>query len=150
MFIREGWLQFDGEKVTRLGTQISESSQVELLPQTQTYQSHLVTIPLNKPIGYVSGQPEKGYQPAASLIAKGREYRSTQFPAKRKIKWPIKRLAPVGRLDFDSGGLLVFTQDGRIAQKLIRPNSDVEKEYLVWVDRSVKPKQINRLTYGLC
>ncbi len=145
MFIRRGWINVDGEKVTRLGTKISVTSHIEVLPQVQNYQNQLITVLLHKPVGYVSGQPEKGYRPAASLITRKRQHGSTS----RKLKWPLKRLAPAGRLDIDSSGLLVFSQDGRIPRQLIGPDSNVEKEYLVRVNRNVSSKQIEKLSYGI-
>ena len=148
-FIRRGWLKVDGEVVHRLGTTISESSQITLDPAIERFQSRLITILLNKPIGLVSGQPEKGYKPALSLITRTRQYVDTDFPAQPAVKWPIKNLAPAGRLDIDSSGLLVFTQDGRIAQQLIAPDSIVEKEYLVRVSKTVTNNQIEKLRYGL-
>ena len=148
-FIRRGWLKVDGEVVHRLGTTISESSQITLDPAIERFQSRLITILLNKPIGLVSGQPEKGYKPALSLITRTRQYVDTDFPAQPTVKWPIKNLAPAGRLDIDSSGLLVFTQDGRIAQQLIAPDSIVEKEYLVRVSKPVTNNQIEKLRHGL-
>lgn len=145
MFIRRGWLEVDGEKVTRLNAEVDQTSHIDMLPALINYQNQLVTILLHKPLGYVSGQPEKGCRPAASLLVKERRYGSKS----RKIKWPLKRLAPAGRLDIDSSGLLVFSQDGRVARQLISPESTVEKEYLVRVNRRVRPKQIDRLTFGL-
>ncbi len=146
-FIRRGWLEVDGEVVQRLGTTITETSQIKLHPEIQKFQDSLVTILMNKPIGYVSGQPEKGYKPALSLVTKDRMIQSPG--QKSKIKWPIKGLAPAGRLDIDSSGLMVFTQDGRIAQQLIAPDSTVEKEYLVRVDRKITNRQQRKLQHGL-
>ena len=149
-FIRKGWIKVDGEIVQRLGTTISETNQVTVDPAVAKFQSNLLTILLNKPIGYVSSQPEKGYKPAMSLITKSRRYSNfKEVKSPRLKKWPIKNLAPAGRLDIDSSGLLVFTQDGRIAQQLISPDSLVEKEYLVRVNDSVTDKQIERLTHGI-
>ena len=149
-FIRKGWIKVDGEIVQRLGTTISESNQVTVDPAVAEFQSNLLTILLHKPIGYVSSQPEKGYKPAMSLITKSRRYSNSEKVNGPDIKkWPIKNLAPAGRLDIDSSGLLVFTQDGRIAQQLISPDSLVEKEYLVRVNGTVTDKQIERLTHGI-
>ena len=149
-FIRKGWIKVDGEIVQRLGTTISATNQVTIDPAVAEFQSSLLTILLHKPIGYVSSQPEKGYKPAMSLITKSRRYSNTEKVNGPDIKkWPIKNLAPAGRLDIDSSGLLVFTQDGRIAQQLISPDSLVEKEYLVRVNGTVTDKQIERLTHGI-
>ena len=83
------------------------------------------------------------------MITKSRQYIDPELSIEPKIKWPIKNLAPAGRLDIDSSGLLVFTQDGRIAQQLIAPDSIVEKEYLVRVSKTVTNNQIEKLRYGL-
>ena len=62
---------------------------------------------------------------------------------------PIKGLAPAGRLDIDSSGLLVLTQDGRIAKLLIRENSPIEKEYLVRVNGKLSEVGLRSLQHGL-
>ncbi len=128
---------------------ISEDSTVVLDPLAQEYQKKLLTVILNKPIGYVSGQPEKNYRPAVSLVTRNNRYRTDNESGEAITLWPIKGLAPAGRLDIDSSGLLVLTQDGRIAKHLISPQSEIEKEYLVRVDRQVQKRQIDRLSFGL-
>ena len=149
LFIQNGWLQVDGNVVCELGTQVDDDCQVVVDPQAQEYQKQLLTILLNKPIGYVSSQPEKNYKPAVSLIKRQAQYQSQELPDTRTINWPINGLAPAGRLDIDSSGLLVFTQDGRIARKLIASDSQIEKEYLVRVDKPMRAGQIKRLSHGL-
>lgn len=139
----------DGSTVSELGTIISEDSTVELDSSVQEYQKNLLTVILHKPIGVVSGQPEKKYRPAVSLITRSNRYRPGKDSSQTKITWPIKGLAPAGRLDIDSTGLLVLTQDGRIAKHLISPQSGIEKEYLVRVNRKVQNHQFDRLTFGL-
>jgi 23S rRNA pseudouridine2604 synthase len=91
-----------------------------------------VTVLLNKPIGYVSGQAEDGYEPAYVLVTPENRWSEdpTDFAFQREH---IRHLAPAGRLDIDSVGLLVLTQDGRVAKQLIGEHSEVEKEYLVRV-----------------
>ena len=148
-FISQGWLRVDGQIVREPGTKISETSEIVLDEKIAEYQNRLLTIVLNKPVGYVSGQPEKHYLPAARLVVKDRRFQDTKHPYNRKIEWPINGLAPAGRLDIDSTGLLILTQDGRIARKLIAPDSDIEKEYLVRVNQSVTDSQIGKLTWGL-
>ena len=149
LFIQNGWLQVDGNVVCELGTQVDDNCQVVVDQQAQEYQKQLLTILLNKPIGYVSSQPEKNYKPAVSLIKRQTQYQSQELPDTRTINWPINGLAPAGRLDIDSSGLLVFTQDGRIARKLIASDSQIEKEYLVRVDKPMRAGQIKRLSHGL-
>jgi 23S rRNA pseudouridine2604 synthase len=61
----------------------------------------------------------------------------------------LRGLAPAGRLDIDSTGLIVFTQDGRIAKRLIGSDSEVEKEYLVRVEGTLSEQDMRRLQHGL-
>ena len=88
---------------------------------------------LHKPIGYVSGQAEDGYEPAAVLFQPENRW-SEDASGIKPNAGHHRNLAPAGRLDIDSTGLLVLTQDGRIARVLIGDDSDVEKEYLVRVE----------------
>ncbi|MDQ3010137.1 MAG: rRNA pseudouridine synthase [Acidobacteriota bacterium] len=130
-FIEQGLVTVDGAVINQLGTKVSPTARITLAPQARKQQSNLVTIILHKPIGYVSAQPEDNYQPAIKLIT-----RANQFGESRLRLQPahMKGLAVAGRLDIDSQGLLLFTQDGRIAKKLIGENSKVEKEYIVRVE----------------
>jgi len=148
-FIQKGWLKVNGETVVEFYTTVDENSSIELNPKAKAYQNKLITVLLHKPIGYVSGQPEKQYRPAASLVTQRNQQKSSDDPPENKALWPMEGLAPAGRLDIDSTGLLILTQDGRIAKQLIAPHSDVEKEYLVRVNRNVRPDQLSQLTVGL-
>jgi len=139
----------DGKTVHEPGTIVREDCCVVLDSQAKNFQKNLLTILLHKPIGYVSSQPEKHYRPAASLIQRKNRYNNRRDSAQQRIQWPINGLAPAGRLDIDSTGLLVLTQDGRIAKQLIAAQSDIEKEYLVRVDRAVKTDAIQQMTFGL-
>jgi len=103
---------------------------------------------LNKPIGYVSGQAEQGYQPAALLINAASRYSGDHAPLKFGSQH-LKGLAPAGRLDIDSQGLLVLTQDGRIAKQLIGEDSPVAKEYLVRVEGALDKNGLALLNHGL-
>nr|MCU0840193.1 pseudouridine synthase [Thiobacillaceae bacterium] len=61
----------------------------------------------------------------------------------------LRGLAPAGRLDIDSTGLLVLTQDGRVARQLIGEDSEIEKEYLVRVEGCIAPDGLALLNHGL-
>ncbi len=147
-FIERGLVYVDGEVVDTLGTKVSPGSDITLDPLAQKTRSSLVTILLNKPVGFVSGTPEKGYKPAASLIRKDSHYAAdgsgTRFSASH-----LKGLAPAGRLDIDSQGLIVFTQDGRVAKRLIGEDSKIEKEYLVRVEGVLTDEGMGLLRHGL-
>ena len=150
-FIELGWVFVDGERISELGIKIFPTQKIALNKAAQAQQTDLVTILLNKPIGYVSGQPEPGYQPAVTLIKPENLFSPKQAmqPAKRFQLWHLKKLAPAGRLDIDSQGLLVLTQDGRIAKQMIGENSRIEKEYLVRVEGVLPVAKLALLNHGL-
>jgi 23S rRNA pseudouridine2604 synthase len=147
-YIERGWVYVDGEQVTTLGTKVDPGQTITLNRQAQETQTQRVTILLNKPVGYVSGQPEKGYKAAVSLIGRDSRFRSDQSPLRFNPSH-LRGLAPAGRLDIDSQGLLVLTQDGRVAKQLIGEESDVEKEYLVRVQGSLSEEGLRLLNHGL-
>lgn len=145
-FIEMGWVLVDGQKVTELGTKIDPSQSIALLPEAR--KNPPVTILLNKPVGYVSGQPEKDYKAAVSLVTASSRFNEDRSPLKFSSA-QLKGLAPAGRLDIDSTGLLVLTQDGRVAKLLIGENSSIEKEYLVRVEGKLDDKGLALLNHGL-
>ena len=103
---------------------------------------------LNKPIGFVSGQAEQGYRPAITLITAQAHFKGDRSPL-RFVPSHLKGLAPAGRLDIDSTGLLVLTQDGRIAKQLIGGDSGIDKEYLVRVEGRLPAAGLAQLNFGL-
>lgn len=150
--IAKGWVLVDGQVIDQLGTKVLPSVQIELLRQAQTQLDRLVTILLNKPIGYVSGQPEKGYEPAVRLItaeSQDRDGDPLDRSAPRLDRRHFEGLAPAGRLDIDSQGLLVFTQNGQIAKTLIGSETSIEKEYLVRVEGPLSHEGLRLLNHGL-
>lgn len=145
--IAAGLVRVDGTVVQQLGTKVRADAVIELAAEAQAQLQKLVTILLNKPIGYVSGQPEKNYEPAVRLITAANQERA---PGEVKLERAhFTGLAPAGRLDIDSQGLLVFTQNGQVAKQLIGENSDVEKEYLVRVRGSIGDRELALLCHGL-
>ena len=147
-YIEQGWVYVDGIQISELGTRIHPDQTITLNQAAQARQQERVTILLNKPVGYVSGLPEEGYQPAASLVSKTSRW--AQDPtAIRFHHGQLKGLAPAGRLDIDSQGLLVLTQDGRIAKQLVGETSQVEKEYLVRVQGRLSDRGLQLLNHGL-
>ena len=146
-FIERGWVFVDGKRVSELGIRIDPDARIDLAPEATRTQRQRVTILLHKPVGYVSGQPEPGYTPAASLI--GADNQFDRDSAQRFHGSHLMSLAPAGRLDIDSTGLLVLTQDGRIARRLIGDDSKVDKEYLVRVDGHLDAEGLALLQHGL-
>jgi 23S rRNA pseudouridine2604 synthase len=145
-YIERGWVYVDGVRVEELGTRINPSQKITLDKRADNISR--VTFLLHKPVGYVSGQPEPGYLPAMTLIVPANRY-AADNPSIRFERDHLKGLAPAGRLDIDSTGLLVFTQDGRIAKLLIGEDSAIEKEYLVRVEGRLDDKGLNLLNHGL-
>ena len=146
--IEQGLVRVNGEAVNTLGVKFPEDVKIELSQRAQAIQNERVTIMINKPVGYVSGQAEDDYVPAVRLITK-ESHSETDQTGQHLKSAHFKGLAPAGRLDIDSQGVLVLTQDGRIAKQLIGENTELEKEYLVRVDTQVSDEQIEKLTFGL-
>jgi 23S rRNA pseudouridine2604 synthase len=146
-FIERGWVFVDGKRVSELGVRIDPDARITLAAEAARTQQERVTILLHKPVGYVSGQPEPGYAPAVSLI--GGDNQFDRDTAQRFHPSQLKNLAPAGRLDIDSTGLLVLTQDGRIARQLIGADSEIDKEYLVRVEGTLAENGLDLLNHGL-
>jgi len=130
-WIEQGWVRVNGQ-VAGMGMQVSPSDRITVEKAAEAQQQQQVTILLHKPMGYVSGQAEDGHQPAVTLI-QARNHWNGDLSRTRFSPAQLRGLAPAGRLDIDSTGLLVLTQDGRVARQLIGEDSVMEKEYLVRV-----------------
>lgn len=147
LWIERGWVFVNGERVAELGTRIDPQAEITISKEAQHDQAKQVTILLHKPVGYVSSQPEPGFTPAVTLVTAENWVRQSGDPEFKP--WMMRGLAPAGRLDVDSTGLLVLTQDGRVAKKLIGEESDAEKEYLVRVAGEMIPGGLRLLQFGL-
>ena len=146
-YIERGWVRVDGVVVSELGARAFPDQVITLERAAQARQTSRVTILINKPVGYVSGQAEKGYTPAVALI--DARSRAADRAPQRFERGHLDGLAVAGRLDIDSQGLLVLTQDGRIAKQLIGEDSEVDKEYLVRVQGSLSDRGLELLNHGL-
>ena len=152
-WIVNGWVKVDGMIMETLGTRIKPDADIIISGYAYEQQAEQVTILLHKPVGFVSGQAEDGYQPAIVLVHPDNEWLDdpdlSDYNAKEFQRGYLHGLAPAGRLDIDSTGLLVLTQDGRIARHLIGEDSSVEKEYLVRVEGELSDADMQRLNHGL-
>ncbi|BEP59659.1 hypothetical protein GmRootV213_02130 [Variovorax sp. V213] len=130
-WIANGWVKVNG-KPAEMGVKVTPADRIEVDKAAKGQQANQVTILINKPIGYVSAQAEDGHEPAVSLFTPQNRWAedNTRFFFNPQ---QLRGLAPCGRLDIDSIGLLVMTQDGRVARQLIGEDSVMEKEYLVRV-----------------
>ena len=130
-WIERGWVRVNGA-VAQMGQKVTPQDEVTVDRRARADQAERVTVILNKPVGYVSGQAEDGYQPAVALIQPRNHWRG-DHARQRFDRRQLRGMAPAGRLDIDSTGLLVLTQDGRVARHLIGADSTTDKEYLVRV-----------------
>lgn len=147
-YILQGLVTVNGETITQKGYKVLPTDKISMKSQAVAKQNNRVTILLNKPVGYVSGQAEKGYIPASMLIKSENRWKEDKsaiafHPSHERT------VAPAGRLDIDSNGLLVLTQDGRVAKLLIGNENKIEKEYLVRVSGQLSDKGLQLLNYGL-
>ena len=147
-FLERGWVLLEGVPVTQLGTKALPSQDLRLNAHALGELSREVTVLLHKPLGIVSGQAEDGYQNAVAIVTPENQWRGDrsgiQFNPSHREK-----LAPAGRLDVDSTGLLVLTQNGTVARHLIDGTGRVDKEYLVRIGGVITPHGLKMLNRGL-
>lgn len=137
--IAAGRIRIDGEPVGDAGRKILPG-QTLILEDGGAAPFSLV---LHKPVGIVSAQPEAGQIPAARLAVGANQCDVGPIPTPRTL------LAPLGRLDQDSRGLLLLSEDGVLAKAIIGPASTLEKEYLVGVSGLVTHSRLALLRHGL-
>lgn len=155
-WIARGWVRVNGLPAV-MGQPVAANACIEVARDAEQQQRLQVTILINKPVGYVSGQAEDGHEPAVALVQPENRWRECNS----RMRWgfeQLRGLAPAGRLDIDSIGLLVLTQDGRVARQLIGEDSEMEKEYLVRVSYGAEtlnvqaafpPERLALLCHGL-
>jgi len=142
--IAKGLVYIDGERVEDVGRKIAAGQTLTLANDSDAPVGGPLTVVMNKPIGVVSGQPEPDQLPAVRLLTRPALWGDSDVIPDRDT-----RLAPVGRLDKDSRGLLILSEDGVVAKAVIGPASEVEKEYLVRVAGPLSHRKIRMLRHGL-
>jgi len=142
--IASGQIRIDGEVVTDPGRKILPGQTLTMAEAGMKELVEAVSIVFHKPVGIVSAQPEGNQTPAVRLLTS-----ATQWGRLRITPDPEWSLAPVGRLDQDSRGLLVLSQDGVLSKAIIGPESQVDKEYLVEVQGQITPRKVSLLRHGL-
>ncbi len=142
--VEQGLISIDGKTVTEPGRKIIKGETLTLADAATDKLSSAMSVILNKPIDYVSAHPNEGEVPAVRLLTKANLSGNSDSIPDRDT-----RLAPVGRLDKDSRGLLILTEDGVLTKAVIGPDADSEKEYLVTVNGTITHEKIRRLCHGL-
>ncbi|MBL8531750.1 MAG: rRNA pseudouridine synthase [Hyphomonadaceae bacterium] len=139
--IAKGLVKIDGARVEDPGRKIEPGQTLEIDEANSRPQ---ISIVLNKPVGVVSAQPEGDQVPAARLLS-----RANLIGPPRNMPTKRTRLAPLGRLDQDSRGLLLLSEDGVLAKAVIGPDSKLDKEYLVRVEGRIEERKLALLRHGL-
>ncbi|MGD9211121.1 MAG: pseudouridine synthase [Desulfobacteraceae bacterium] len=131
-YIVAGRVRVNGQIVTQLGTKVdAKQDQVEFDGQMISTSTKLIYVVLNKPLGVVTSCSHPGERVVTDLV---------DLPY---------RLYPVGRLDKDSTGLLLLTNDGMLHHRLSHPSFDHEKEYLVTVAHSITDGALEKMAQGM-
>jgi len=140
--IANGLVSIDGAVVAEPGRKIERGQTIEVAEARGAPAK--ISIAINKPIGFVSSQPEGDQVPAARLLTKANLIgRADPMPTSRTS------LAPLGRLDQDSRGLLLLSEDGVLAKAAIGEESKLDKEYLVGVRGQITDRKLAYLHHGL-
>lgn len=146
--IEKGFVFVNGERINTLGVKFPEEVDIKINATGKKILSSKKTILLYKPVGYVShADDDDKYPTAISLIRPNNLMPKTSGVT--NYKELLKGMAPAGRLDIDSKGLLIFTQDGTVAKQLVGENSKVSKEYLVRVKGQMLENGLQLLREGL-
>ncbi|WP_028330622.1 pseudouridine synthase [Brachyspira alvinipulli] len=128
--IQNGHVKINGIVITNPATQVSENDKIEC--DTKQHEENKIYIKLNKPRGYVVSKNKEEGKPIYNLI-----------------KNEFDNIYPVGRLDKDSNGLILFTNDGVFSRKIIGENTNCEKEYYVKVNDDISDGALKKLEYGI-
>ena len=129
--IQEGKVKING-KQAQLGAEVGEDDQVSVNGTVVSVKKNEYYI-LNKPKGYIcSVSDDKGRKTVMDLMPNG-----------------VGRIYPVGRLDYDSEGLLILTTDGALAQHLTHPSNEVPKTYLVKIEGTITENALNPIRSGI-
>ena len=138
-YIARGLVRCEGHLVTEVSKQVAPDSEITL-DQTGLQR---ITVALHKPLGFVSNLPHAGEKEAKQLLTP-----ENRFDRGAPLVG-LSRLHVVGRLDIHSKGLLLFSSDGRLAKKIIGPDSKVEKEYILRFEHAVSKRVVQKLSFGL-
>ncbi|HWA63020.1 MAG TPA: pseudouridine synthase [Caulobacteraceae bacterium] len=142
--IADGLVSIDGQRVDDPGRKIEPGQTLTLADRGAAGLGAALSVVLHKPVSVVSAQPEPGQVPAVRLLT--REALVGEAPT---IPDRDTRLAPLGRLDLESRGLLLLSEDGVLAKAVIGPESKLDKEYRVRVDGEVTERKLALLRGGL-
>ncbi|TXJ32410.1 rRNA pseudouridine synthase [Brachyspira aalborgi] len=128
--IKDGKVKVNGEIIINPAIQVAENDKI--ICDIENYKNEKIYIKLNKPVGYVVSNNKKEGKPIYKLLDE-----------------KLKKLYPVGRLDKDSKGLILFTNDGVFSRKIIGESSECEKEYYVKLEGNISDGALKKLEFGI-
>ena len=128
--IKDGKVKVNGEIIINPAIQVGENDKI--ICDIEDYKNEKIYIKLNKPVGYVVSNNKKEGKPIYKLLDE-----------------KLKKLYPVGRLDKDSKGLILFTNDGIFSKKIIGEESECEKEYYVKLEGNISDGALKKLEFGI-
>ena len=128
--IKDGKVKVNGEIIINPAIQVGENDKI--ICDIEDYKNEKIYIKLNKPVGYVVSNNKKEGKPIYKLLDE-----------------KLKELYPVGRLDKDSKGLILFTNDGVFSRKIIGEESECEKEYYVKLEGNISDGALKKLEFGI-
>ena len=128
--IKDGKVKVNGEIIINPAIQVGENDKI--IFDIENYKNEKIYIKLNKPVGYVVSNNKKEGKPIYKLLDEN-----------------LKKLYPVGRLDKDSKGLILFTNDGVFSRKIIGEESECEKEYYVKLEGNISDGALKKLEFGI-
>ena len=131
--ITQGLVQINGITVREMGLKVEEGDEVRVRGDIVTPQAEKRFVLYYKPIGEVTTSSDPEGRP--TVLDRFRDF-------------PV-RLYPVGRLDFDSEGLLLLTNDGDLTARLTHPSGEVNKSYIARVSLQLTDEELNRLRFGI-
>ena len=130
--ISKGKVYVNGERVTELGTKVDKTDAIEVEGKVLSLEEDKVVYLLNKPRGIISSvSDDKGRKTVVDLI-------DTK-----------KRIYPIGRLDYDTTGIILLTNDGELANTLMHPNNKVEKKYIAKLNKYFEISDLKKLEHGI-
>lgn len=131
--IKSRKVKVNGKVTTNLSTEIKDTDIVSIDNKTIKIVSNLVYYKLNKPKGYITSTSDDKDRKTVINLMRGIHY----------------RVFPIGRLDYDTEGLLLLTNDGEIANILTKPNSEVKKTYVLHIGGIINKDEIKKLSTGV-
>ncbi len=132
--IARGVVKVNGKRVTEMGVKVSDGDVVEVEGKPVAPTKKKIYIALNKPVGYITAvEDDRGRKTVMDLVD-------------NEI---TDKIFPVGRLDYDTHGLLIMTNDGVFANNLIHPSRKIEKVYIAQLNKEHNEHSLRQITKGI-